>query len=95
MAWKDWSYWLRGGIILSIIFAVFLLLALYLDSTYGGHPGLSFLLLMPVALLIKVNGLNTMSFMMVAIPLSLIFWFAMGTLIGWIYGKLKNRNVTK
>ena len=94
MGWKDLNYWLKGGILSAIIFVIVFLLAFYLDATYGGHPGLLIFPLIPLIILSSLFNLDislTNSFIIV-ILLLLFFWFIVGAIIGWMYGKIKNRN---
>ena len=92
MEWKDLSYWLKGGILSAIIFVIFFLLAIYIDSKYGGHPGLVIFPLIPILSGLFTLNVSGIKFFIIAIPISLIFWFIVGAIIGWIYGKIKNRN---
>ena len=95
MGWKGQPYWLKGAIILASIFIISLLITMYLDSKFQGHPGLTTFPLFPVLLYSSAstfgsNKLNLMPFI-VAIPL--IFYLVFGAIIGWIYGKIKGKQV--
>ena len=92
MGWKDLNYWLKGGILSAIIFVIVFLLAFYLDATYGGHPGLLIFPLIPILSGLFTLNVSGIKFFIIAIPISLIFWFIVGAIIGGVYGKIKNRN---
>ncbi len=99
MGWKTWPYWLKGGIIPSL---VYLLIACI------------FFILGEMELLNKATELIlTRLFMIMSIPTITSFYaifpdysasffnittitatgyFIIGAIIGWIYGKIKNRN---
>ncbi len=82
-------YWLRGGIIYII---------LYLISYLGtGVPGIGFIMLIP--LLILGIPLVPVELLALYIPIPLIInllavvaLFFPGMIIGYLYGKIKNRN---
>lgn len=78
------KYWLRGGIALLVIFIIFLLLAIYLDTKFGGHPGFITVPLFSAIYLWGVFNadLSGAGFWATAIPLSGAFWFLVGSLVG-------------
>lgn len=76
MAWKNWSYWLKGGIIGIILIIVLILVMVFT----------------PLDLKPSLIATNSDAYQTIAVvPLLLIEWFVYGALIGWIYGKIKQR----
>lgn len=99
MAWKDWSYWVKGGIIFTLLSLIGFLLRGYLLKdilTNSAFDTIFVIIYLPIYLL-KNNVLyyyepGLFSSFLV---LSLIYTFFVGALIGWLYGKIKNRNAEK
>jgi len=109
MGWRDWPYWLKGGVIGLIILIPG---ALFIFTSIGG---LILLLLFPILLLLnpigdyiyqtyRVADVSPTGFVMYSLPNKfmlikyiiyflgvIIYVFLLGALIGWIYGKIKNR----
>lgn len=95
MEWKNWPYWLKGGIILLIIHSILTLIGfLFLyDST---DPNGDVALIILPNIIIPLIALNWMHLPLIfgkwsSIFYFSIFWFIIGTLIGWIYGKIKSK----
>jgi len=103
MGWKDWPYWLKGGIILGSVFS---LLSLFLwaipynfiNALLGNKLELFFGI---PALLSMITGLGHIDIgsgkmdIIAGITFSLlsfIIYFIPGSLIGWIYGKIKSKS---
>ena len=90
--WKNWPYWVRGGIIGGII-GLFMLIALWLCSSYMMHC-----LLEPIET-IDVGGgscyfkdyFSVSSLIYFGIPTFITV--LVGLFIGWLYGKIKNRKI--
>jgi len=98
MGWKDWSYWLKGGIIGLIIGVIALILPLFYLSDCA-MPGIcvSNDLMKAIHyigfwLFIFVDGVLYLPWLdvalMVLVPIVYIFY---GIVLGWIYGKIKNK----
>ena len=95
MAWKDWPYWLRGGIMGTVFFGV--LTFIYIITT--GYTIISSLILDPIVYRFKMGshyicarGTCYSSFLNSAtmdVICSVILSFSVGALIGNIYGKRK------
>jgi len=92
MGWKNWPYFFKGGIMFSLISLV---TGFILSSSGGeillilthGIAALPFILLYTLfdwqASASKENLLITL--------FATITYFILGSIIGWIYGKIKNR----
>ena len=100
MGWKNWSYWLKGGIIGLVIFLIITVLFQLLTSSISVVPTRSNLFvyfLMPGIISALMwcgdcqakGGEPIMISMMVVI--SIITYFLIGAIIGYIYGKIKNK----
>lgn len=102
---KKLPYWLKGGIITSVIFiiipiiiilGVFLIDAIFpVPEEFGwyGFIGLWFITF-PGYLFFGFDGLfriDGFREIITTFILSLIIYFIIGSIIGWIYGKIKNR----
>ncbi len=96
MGWKNWSYWVRGGV---IVLSIQILLILI--SFIGHIMGLfSFFIVISIfagigsiilnSLGLGVNSSVTLN-IVVNLLVTLIVVFIFGAIIGWIYGKIKNR----
>ena len=91
MNWKYLPYWLRGGLVtIFLSFIISSLTALFFKLTFS----LSFLIVGAIVVLtICVGGekcsTNLQWFLMIVI--SLISYFIIGALIGWVYGKMKSK----
>ena len=95
MKWKNWPYWLKGGVIGGIIPLGGILIG------YLGHEsiisGLLYLLFaFPVAIILgcgleNPNTICSLKATPFIIILSTIIYFLLGAIIGWIVGKIKNK----
>lgn len=116
MGWKDWPYWLKGGVIgllLGAMFSVFAIMSYnptqknyFLCPLLSGDGGpcrttaiiltpFLFFSAIPLALFCWISGMEGSSCKIpeIVIVFSVLFvWILTGVLIGWIYGKIKNRN---
>ncbi|MBI2558573.1 hypothetical protein HYW20_04575 [Candidatus Woesearchaeota archaeon] len=91
MGWKDWPYWLKGGVIVLGIYLIATLSLLPFGET-GGNPRFPLWLvpsLFPLFILIEILGDVQIN----PYIISPIFYFLIGSLIGWIVGKFKSKNV--
>jgi len=86
MGWKNWSYWLKGGVI-GILMGFFTFLFLLNNEEYP-----SFLL--PARIVWHyICNLSGSSICFFSVALSIItYYFLLGALICYIYGKIKNKN---
>lgn len=76
--WKNWPYWVRGGIIVAVVYAA---VHFYLANTILS------------ALEWNWNLYFAISFILYPLPtyFSLAFYFLLGTVMGFFYGKIKTR----
>jgi len=106
---KTWPYWLKGGLIFLVMGLINSLIVLSIGINKAGYfslpLGLSLLILIGIfgggfinKIIIWDTSLGGTSFLthfgtIVIIISTLIFYFLMGVLIGWIYGKIKRRKI--
>jgi len=83
MCWKKMSYWLKGGIILTVILFVILLIGMFFSIYSDVQAGNGFKI---------INFFDAFFTMFLWIPF-LIIAFLIGALIGWIYGKINRKNL--
>lgn len=104
MAWKNLSYWVKGGVIgLLIILFLFIIAFIYnlifppSSGTEWGRFGLVWGLLLMAYLPLywifgtqieEIGGYGTMIF-------AIVFYFIIGAIIGWIVGKIRNKTNLK
>jgi hypothetical protein len=100
MGWKQWPSWLKGGVISSGIIAVIDILAVILvDFTSGGLSNIGEIIYLiqaaaigiPLALLgiIDLQYLDNTGDRLIFFIWSLLVFFSIGSLFGWIVGKIK------
>jgi len=88
MGWKNWGYWLRSGLIGAIIYLI--IVAIWMFSIPPIEP--TFL---SQILKILIGPFSFLGFG-ILIPgvlptAAAILGYIIGAIIGWIYGKIKNR----
>ena len=90
---KNWSSWLKGGLIaIGTLIVLFLLIffvipvILSLDTPLG----IAILLLLPGWIPLRLFDIHDIPVYLVAI-FSLPVYFLLGALIGWIIGKIKSK----
>ncbi|MBI5803559.1 hypothetical protein HY448_02640 [Candidatus Pacearchaeota archaeon] len=98
MGWKEWPYWLKGGILGTIIYLFFIMIAYFLGKV---APDIGYMLSVifflydefisyltsPIFKLfdfIPYIGYLLFGIKILGLP------FIIGALIGWIYGKIKS-----
>ncbi|MBI2631989.1 hypothetical protein HYW75_03225 [Candidatus Pacearchaeota archaeon] len=92
MGWKNWPYWLKGGVI-GIIF-IYLILLLGIFNILNENSFL-YILLLPalVVFFYFPYTFNLGGYEWQFITYS-IYGLIIGALIGWIYGKIKKKKET-
>ena len=103
MGWKNWPSWLKGGMVLSIIYLILFLISFLLELMMqpDGFLPLWFLLfpslLLPFirdCLFFNPNpspNCNTTFISIILVILNIVFYFLIGTLVG----KIKSRGEAK
>ncbi len=100
MGWKEWPAWVKGGIIADLIFIILgiILLPFSIDSfpysVYLLLPGfylLSFLKLISESSFL-LSSENILKNLFLPMILSLITYFLIGAIIGFIISKIKSHN---
>ena len=106
MGWKNWSYWLRGGIVFDLLVIIIFLLLYVLWLIIGGSGiySLMNLILFPLYWIFQVTRPVTFLEVFVfgsflpnfqGIIILLTIYFIIGAIIGWIVGKIKKRKVNE
>ena len=105
---KRKRYWLRGGIVLSVVVIIILLISINFQISLGLKSKPKYPFFAMIFALFLVLPAIILSFIMLilsnigfVIPKSIfpiltflitaIFWFIIGAIIGYIYGKVKQR----
>ena len=91
MGWKKRSYWFKGGIVLGILDIVVILIGYVISSSESLGWFLMFTKIFFNALAIALRLPIYQNYQVIIG--GLISWFVIGATIGWIYGKIKNKNV--
>jgi len=97
MGWKDWSYWLKGGIIGLILGVLYFLANLVFSlGCMGWYNGIETSSICPLVDSIFKFGLLRIIFFPFALftdeyLILLLNSAILFAVIGWIYGKIKNR----
>ncbi|MBX4198131.1 hypothetical protein KW782_02230 [Candidatus Parcubacteria bacterium] len=100
-------YWLRGGIIGGIFSAVIILLGFIMDSPYNefliilGKPGEvigKFIADLSGTCLTPAGGTDYLGcaglYLAASVIAYLVFYILVGVVLGWLYGKIRNRNAS-
>lgn len=102
MNWKNWPYWVKGGILLGVTIALLFslvtifrvpVLSNYVENNSGLFLGIPILLSMMTGLghvdimMGKMDLLAHITFLLV----TFVLYFPIGAIIGSLYGKIKNR----
>ena len=93
MVWKDWSSWIKGGVIGLFTFIILEIffnildwinegLILGFDLRFGFHYYLAYIFIL-------FEDFLPQFFLLYVLPA--ILFIVIGTIIGWIVGKVKNR----
>ena len=102
MSWKNWPYWLKGGVIGVILIIVFFIIIVSISNTSKGctswenSPYYCISIIGASFLIAVVTGSRNMMFLYISTGITnIIIVFIVGSLIGLIYGKIKNRKESK
>ncbi len=105
MGWKNWSYWVKGGIILGLIYFIPLLIQLLSNLVFCHYlieeckliygANIFAIYSLPNKIYLSLTFIDTIPSLYVGLIIRLIiyfiFAFIIGALIGWIYGKIKQK----
>ncbi|MAG27172.1 hypothetical protein CMI47_16675 [Candidatus Pacearchaeota archaeon] len=85
MGWRNWPYWLKGGVVLLVVYIVYQFRFFYLFDFFEDLPMffIENLDITNMALAYIFTGLGYV--------LMFFIYFLVGALIGWIYGKIRAR----
>ncbi len=86
---KDRKYWLKGGLTVFLIAFVVLFLGVLVTNDISTFVSLFYF---PGIWLAKAIRVDSLLFIPIAIIFGLAVYFFVGSIIGWIYGNLKNSN---
>ena len=103
MTWKDWPYWLKGGILaillilaLSFLFGIFIM---FKGDIYI-FRSLFYIFVVPGMILIAARKFSMYGYeipdinffdVFIMTTFSIGLYFIIGALIGWIYSKIKSK----
>lgn len=103
MGWRDWPYWVKGGLIGILIFIVYYFLQIFFGlACMGGYNSNN-----PSFLCVSANTISGFIGNIFFLPFKLIpefegieiamfiYFVILFAIIGLIYGKIKNRNAEK
>ncbi len=103
MGWKNWSYWLRGGIIgggLVIVYLTLIRISRYLLASDSdilaeiivlSHILLEFPIIPIVENFRPLGELLSRNNVIISFLIIAIPWFIIGAIVGFIIGKIKQR----
>ena len=86
-------YWLRGGIILALVIVILDFAGGYLFWVHS-VPSLKFIVWASLISIMPSSFINQLTHGLmtpVMLPVNIVFYFVLGSIIGWIYGKIKNK----
>jgi len=105
--WKNLPYWLKGGIITTILCLIIALALVPFGDDTGGYlilpywfiPTLigSAIICTPFVWIfgpLAWDNINDFFFHFGFAVTGIIFYFLIGAIIGWIYGKIRNRKIS-
>lgn len=98
MGWKEWSYWLKGGLIVSIIYLIIFLILKIIPCNSSGYLGgsclglavLTLVLLSPASGVLNLIGLENNNLYLVGL-LAFIAYFIIGAFFGSIIKIIKSK----
>ncbi|OHA24032.1 MAG: hypothetical protein A3B11_01575 [Candidatus Taylorbacteria bacterium RIFCSPLOWO2_01_FULL_44_26] len=95
---KQKRYWLRGGVIFLSIYALLQIISMLTELNNGSVAIIFYIINSPtwsvLSLFVNQNTYTALHSFFVIIPFSAVLYFIVGSILGWIYGKIKNRNKT-
>lgn len=91
MNWKDWSYWFKGGVISLIVLLVLGVLSFITPSGDMGNIYQWIIIFMALPLIPLFSSLAVYDVGVLAILMLSVYFFLLGSLIGWIVGKIASK----
>ena len=99
MGWKDWPYWVKGGVFCFLIFFIYNILLLVFSfvpciDTYNSPNAFCELVFNAGDLngrIGRIMGGELSQIPLVGLLLGMLAFFLIGVIIGLIYGKIKNK----
>lgn len=99
MNWKNWPYWLRGGVIgggVTVVSVALFYSCTLLDTTHGSFLCLPFLFISPMfpfaILFDELGPIFQYQLPFILMPvISIISWFIIGSFFGVLIGYIKSR----
>ena len=109
MGWSEWPSWLKGGIVISLIYLFCFIFYIFLTYNEDSIPIINigslgyvlfklvvYIAIFPSIILIYMAGLGDSLFSVLMGGLvNFIFYFNIGALIGFIVGKIKSSREEK
>jgi len=94
MNWKNWPYWLKGGISTALLLSLIWAIIVIFDAEV---PSFLLFCLNPLILIKAIYSflVKTVSFSAaekIILVISILFYFIIGSLIGYIVGEIKSKN---
>lgn len=90
---KQKRYWLRGGISLLLVYIILVFLISRGSFYVSGDNTIILSIITPVVTwFTSLHGSSPVLQLTLVYLQGLVGYFAIGALLGWIYGKIKNRN---
>lgn len=86
MGWKDWPYWLKGGIIGVILLLILSLFAVATPKSDMGNVFSWAIILIAFPFMLTYEDSQMLNFILFP-----IYFFILGAIIGWIVGKIKSK----
>ena len=93
MGWKNWPSWLKGGIIFFFVHLIIsIILFIFFFKGEFNFAGLFALSIDLPLFLFGCSSSDGLTFQRFCYPIAgSLFYFLIGAIIGWIYGKLKSK----
>lgn len=99
--WKDWAYWLKGGIIAALVPIIVFIANFLIDSIAGtsGETSLFYFLIIaspaiPIFDVLLNPSIPYNITYIIFFVSTLVIYFIIGSIIGWIVGKRKRSSLS-
>jgi len=100
MAWKDWPYWLKGGLIGIVVGILWLFMGMFIGNSFKvcisinqsvPPPACNLLIIFYIpAVFLGILGLSDQG-IVTGIILTAVIYFVLGSIIGLIVSKIKSK----